>query len=92
MTLSKLNVAALVLGSALALGGSLAPAFADSGDVQDNRLASFLASVDHKQTPAAAANTMIEGRQARPIAATAPAPRSDVDRLIETRNVNVDDN
>ena len=73
MTFSKLTLAAL------ALGASLTPALADSG-VADGRLAALAAS----QSRPTAAATMIEGRQAAPIATSGNA----VDRFLEQRNAN----
>ena len=75
MTFSKLSLSALVLGAAL--GGSLAPAFADAG-VPDQRLSSYLQSIG--QAPAA----MVEGRQAAAI--TKVAAPSAAETFVIDRN------
>ncbi len=73
MTVSKLTLAALVLGA------SLTPALADSG-APDDRLATFLAA----QNQPKATQSMVEGRQAAPIATSGNA----VDTFLEQRNAN----
>ncbi len=71
MTVSKLTLAALVLGA------SLTPALADSGSSVDDRLAAFVAA----QNQPKATQSVVEGRQAASVVSG-----NAVDTYLEQRN------
>ncbi|MBV5264996.1 hypothetical protein [Pinisolibacter aquiterrae] len=75
MTFTKFAIAAL------ALGASLGPALAESGDLSQRPVAAYEQSLGNP----AAKPAMIEGRQAAPVAAT-PGALNTVDRYLIEHN------